>query len=108
MFKIINEPIYEAFKGLALSQVIKWKRNHWKCMTEDDFYMDVEISLNIVKMKLAEVEYDLNNYNNEVLEIKLEDKFTPYLMSLEIKGIDFKSIMQKMSWPCDEDQIWDM
>ena len=110
MFKILDERIHEAFSGLALAQVSKWKKNEWKCITKDEFFMEVKIEGSVVHMKLAEAEQELFDYDNEVLEININNKdinISSFPFLTQIMDIKFKDIMEFMGWTCDEEQMWD-
>lgn len=104
MFEVQDEVLYGAFAGLGLSSVTKWNANKWKAITIDDYYLEVEIKYDGIYMKLAEIEYDLLDYENKILKIKMSKLFK----ASDMLNIKFKNIMEFMDWHCDEEQIWDV
>ena len=108
MFEILDEELHQGFSGMTLTQAMKWGKNKWSCVTEIGYFMEVEIKDGIVHMKLAETEYDLTKYDNEVLKITPPpDRQSLWIMYADMITVKFKDVMDFMKWTCGSDQIWD-
>ena len=105
MFEIVDEKGHAAYDGLELECVTGWKKNYWKCMTGDGYYLDIRIKLGIVYFDLHETEHELGDSELAILKMKINIK--DYLYKKEDQ-IDFEEIKKVMNFSCNCDQIWDI
>ena len=103
MFEIVDEQAHKAYNGLELACVTGWRKNYWKCITSDGYYLDIRIKLGIVYFDLRETEYELEDSDLAVLKMKVNIK--DYLYKKEDQ-IDFEQIKKVMNFSCDSNQMW--
>jgi hypothetical protein len=106
MFKVYDETSYSIYKDMELESVTLWKKNNWKCITVNGFYLNIIIKGGTLYADLAETELDLGH--NAMPIIKYNNKDIKDWVLNKDKQISFEEIKKIMNWTCASDQIWDI